>query len=116
MAGKKNDKPEELHPIGAKLLWIEKPQNITRMIIGLGIFCALLFLADFTGMRYGHFSAEGIPGFYGVMGFLAFSFIIISTKYLRMIIGRREDYYGKSVVDPEDYPDAGLEKREHGDV
>jgi len=113
MATQKPDASDKLHWLGQKLLWVEKPGNIKRMVLVLAIICAVLFIADFTGLRYGHFSIEEVPGFYGVFGFLAFSFIVISTKYLRMLIGRNEDYYAPGVVDPEDYPEAGLEKREH---
>ena len=116
MAKMKMTKPENIHPIGEKLLWVEKPENIRLMIIGLAVFCALLFLGDFIIDRHGHFELENIPGFYGIFGFLAFSFIIIATKFLRMIIGRKEDYYAPNAIDAEDYPPQELDIKEHGDA
>ncbi|MEE9315147.1 MAG: hypothetical protein V3V02_10910 [Rhizobiaceae bacterium] len=116
MAARKKSQPDIIHPIGEKLLWVEKPENIKRMIIGLGILCLLLFLGDFIIHRHGHFEIEAFPGFYGVFGFLAFSFIIFATKVLRMVIGRDEDYYAPNAIDAEKYPPEGLEIKEHNDA
>lgn len=116
MAAKKTRKNKKIHPIGKKLLWVEKSENITLMIKGLAIFCALLFVANVFIHLHGHFAIEAIPGFYGVYGFIAFAFIVIATKYLRMAIGRDENYYAPHVVDTEKYPDEGLEKKEFDDV
>ncbi len=115
MAKKKTNNQDTLHPMGKKFLWVEDPANIRQMIIGLTIVCALLFLGDFVIDRHGHFELEELPGFYGIFGFLAFSFIIFATKILRMIIGRKENYYAPNAIDSEEYPVEELEIREHGD-
>lgn len=116
MAKRTLKKDQNIHPIGKKLLWVEEDKNIWLMIKLLGGFCALLVLANLFIHLHGHFSIEAIPGFYGVYGFIAFAFIVIATKYLRELIGREEDYYAPNVVDPEAYPQEGLEKKDYGDV
>ena len=116
MAKRAISKKEKLHPIGEKILWVEKSENISKMIRGLAIFCGLLFVANLFIHLHGYFAIEAIPGFYAVYGFIAFSFIVITTKYLREVIGRKEDYYAPGVVDPEKYPEDELDVKEYGDV
>lgn len=102
-------------PIGEMLEKLENPAVIQKIIYGLAGFCLLLFLADLLHIRHGKFAIEDLLGFYGFYGFLAFAFIILSTKYLRMVIGRREDYYEPSSVDSEDYPSDELAVKDHSD-
>ncbi len=116
MAKQSKKKTAPITPLGEKLTALERPDIIKKMILGLGVFCAFLFLADLLHIRHGKFSAEDLLGFYGIYGFLAFTFIIISTKYLRMLIGRTESYYAPSSVDAEDYPEGELDVKEHSDV
>ncbi len=116
MADKLRDDPQDLHPLGAKLRWVEKDANIVRMITGLAILCAILFLLDFVAGRKPYFGLEGWFGFYAIYGFIAFSFIVIMTGYLKRLIGRREDYYAPGAVDAEDYPSVGLDVKDHTDV
>lgn len=113
MADKFKDDPKDLHPLGAKLLWVEKDTNIVWMIQGLGVLCAILFLADFIAGRHPYFVTEGLFGFYAIFGFLAFSSIVIATKYLKRLIGRPEDYYAPNSIDPEAYPPEGLDVKDH---
>ncbi len=109
----KDERP--ISPTGRKLTVLEQPVVINRMIIGLALFCALLFLADLAHIRHGKFAVEDLIGFYGFYGFAAFAFIIFATKALRAVIGRDEDYYGDRVVDAEDYPPTELELKEFSD-
>lgn len=115
MVDKVPDDPTKLHPIGAKLLWVEKDANIVRMITVLAVLCAVLFVADFFAGRHPYFVLEGFYGFYAIYGFIAFSFIVVATKYLKRIIGRSEDYYAPNVVDSEPYPLDGLDIKDRKD-
>ena len=115
MAAKKNGKSDNIHPLGKSFLWMEIPENIGRMIAFLVVICLLLFVAEFAIYRKSHFSLEAFPGFYGFFGFAAFSFIIFSTKVLKLLINRKEDYYGDKAVDREHYPPNELEIKRHGD-
>ena len=115
MAKKKSANKKPLPPLGAMLLATESDIVRKRMIAGLAILCALLFIADLFHLRHGKFEMEDIPGFYGFFGFAAFAFIIFATKLLKHLLSRPENYYGDSGVESEDYPDEDLGVKEHGD-
>ena len=111
-----SDKSEDYPALGRLLVWFIKPKN-SKTIVGILIaVCILLFLADFTYDRHGHFAVEDYKGFYGVYGFLMFTALILAAKSLRFFIQRPEDYYGESAIDHEEYPADQLEKVGHGDV
>lgn len=116
MSEKKPDRTENLPTLGRALLFVEKDSAIKKMIIAVAVICALLFAADLVYHRHGKFEIEHIPGIYGFFGFLAFSFIVLSTKYLKRLIGRDETYYGDGAIDSESYPDRGLDVKDHGDA
>ena len=46
MSESTDEKDDRAHPLGRKLLFLENDANLKRIIIGLAIFCALLFIAD----------------------------------------------------------------------
>ncbi|MEL6287907.1 MAG: hypothetical protein AAFQ35_03925 [Pseudomonadota bacterium] len=106
-----NDRSRDapIHPLGEKLSWVERDRNILRLIRGLGIVCVLLALADFLIKRKPYFDVEGWYGFYAVLGFVAFSFIVLSTKALKRVIYRPEDYYTSRAVDAETHPTDDLD-------
>lgn len=106
----------KMHPAARWMLFLEKDRNLVRIIMGLAVICALLFLGDIVYHRHAKFDAEETWGFYAVFGFLAFSFIILSTKYLKMLIARPDNYYGEGAVDREEYPTRGTDVKEYGDV
>lgn len=112
MADHKTD-PSKLPAIGRALLWVDKPGSANKIFWALAAICVGLVLYGFTYEAHGHFDMENISGFYGLFGFVAFSIVIFGAKALRVLIKRPEDYYGDHAVDAEDYPRAGLEKRDH---
>ena len=103
-----------IHSLGAKIEPIEKSDNLNRLIAALAVLCLLLFVGDFVVHRHGYFETEAYHGFYALFGFSAFAFIVIATKYLKRVIGRSEDYYAPGVVDAEEYPEAGTDRKEFG--
>ena len=107
---------ENLTRLGKALTIVEKPDVIMRMIVTLGAFCAMLFLGDMFGLRYGKLEVEETLGFYSFFGFAAFAFIIFATKVLKKLISRPENYYAPDVVDAEKYPPEELDVKEHGDA
>ena len=113
MANKSN---ENITRLGKALTIVEKPDVITRMIVILGAFCAMLIIGDLFGLRYGKLDVEETFGFYSFFGFAAFAFIIFATKVLKKLLSRPEDYYAPNVIDPEDYPADELDVKEHGDA
>ena len=64
-----------------------------------GLFWALvvggLLLAELLVERHPHFGWDGVPGFYGVFGFVAFYALVLAGKHLRKILMREEDYYDR---------------------
>ncbi len=116
MANKKKENPESFPWLGRKLLWVDKPGSPLKLVWILAIVCILLGLADFTYNKYGHFSFENVPAFYGIFGFIAFSCVIFGAKALRFLIKRPENFYSPNVVDAEEYPPEELEKVSHDDA
>jgi len=76
-----------------KKYWLDDPRNVNKIVYGLYAVCAVLVLADFGYHKHTHFPIEGLPGFYGFFGLLAFTGLVLSAKGLRIILKRREDYY-----------------------
>ena len=113
MAKKPKVTDDQLSPLGKALTKLEQPEMIGNMIAGLAGLCGLLVIGDLFGLRYGKMDVEAYFGFYAAFGFLAFAFIIFSTKVLKKLISRKEDYYAPNVVDPEPYPEEELDVKEH---
>ncbi|WP_417747143.1 hypothetical protein [Rosistilla oblonga] len=76
--------------------WFEQPRNINAMIAGLVIVCLLLVVADlFYTNPHPHFDLETSFGFQAWFGFVSFVVIVFLGRILRMIVGRKEDYYDR---------------------
>ncbi|MEE9390948.1 MAG: hypothetical protein V3W41_00410 [Planctomycetota bacterium] len=73
--------------------WFEKPANINKIVKGLFIACAILLPIDLLMHKHGYFSFEHWPMFFGIFGFLAYTFIVLTASYLRRWLKRGEDYY-----------------------
>jgi hypothetical protein len=73
--------------------WLDDPANVTRVFLGLCVFCSCLLLAELAVHRHPHFGWEGWPFFYAWFGFAAFWCIVIAGKHLRKLLWRPEDYY-----------------------
>lgn len=76
-----------------KFYWLDKSENVTRIVYVLYAACALLFLADFLYHKHSHFEFENWIGFYGWFGFISYVFIVMSAKQLRRVLHRKETYY-----------------------
>ena len=104
----------DTHPVLGRVLgWVDRPNSGNRIFWSLAVLCGVLFLADFTYHKHGHFAVEDMPGFYGIYGFIMFTALILVAKTLRIFIKRPEDYYGDAAVDSEQYPEVQLEKIDH---
>ena len=106
----KSDETSKFSPLGKTLSWFTKTKNANKIFLGLALVCFVLFLADFTYNKHGHFHIEEIPGFYGAYGFFMFTALILVAKALRLLIKRPENYYGDKAVDGEEYPTDQLEQ------
>jgi hypothetical protein len=72
---------------------LDDPRTVTRIVRGLAVLCALLFLADLFYDKHPHFEMEGWFGFYPVYGFLGSVALVLSAKELRKLLRRDEDHY-----------------------
>lgn len=75
--------------------WLDKPSSARLLYRGLWVVCAGLAVADLLYHRHTIFAFEGIPAIYGLYGFVCFFGIVIAGKYLRKLVGRKEDYYDR---------------------
>ncbi len=76
-----------------KKYWLDNPNNIRKLIIGVVIICAGLLVAEFFYEKHAHFAVEHWFGFYGFYGFIVFIGIVLIGKELRKVLMRKEDYY-----------------------
>lgn len=113
MANNHDDNPLEWSALARFFHWLNRLGEQNKLTWALGSVCVLVVLLNFTFSGKGHYSAEGIPGFYAVYGFVAFSFIIFAATALRAVIKRDEDYYANKSVDREEYPQEGTERIDH---
>jgi len=76
--------------------WLDEPRNVNKLVGLLIAVCVGLALFDALYVKQGHFTfEEALPIFYGVFGFLAYCFIVLSAKGLRRLLKRDEDYYDR---------------------
>jgi len=105
---------ENLPPLAKRFLWADSKQAVQRVIVWLGVVCVVLFVLDFIVHRHAYAPGEGVPGFYAIVGFVAFTMIVLGASQLRRLILRNERYYSPNSIDAEAYPENGLEKLNHG--
>jgi hypothetical protein len=81
------------HETPTEKSWFERPRNINLMIAGLAIVCAATVVAQLFFEPHGHFTLEDSFGFQAWFGFVAFVVIVYLGRGLRLLVGRKEDYY-----------------------
>ena len=105
---------ENVSPLAKRFLWADSTSSVERVIFWLAMLCVLLFVLDFIVHRHAYAPGEGLPGFYAVVGFVAFTLIVLGASQLRRLILRNERYYSPNSIDAENYPENGLERLNHG--
>jgi len=108
-----DDDPARYPALGRLLQVVDRPGNPLKILWLLAALCALVFAAEFTYTAHPHFAIEETTGFYAIYGFVMFTLLILSVRLLRLLVGRREDYYGDKAVDREAYPRDQLDMAEH---
>lgn len=73
--------------------WLDEPRNVDRVVWGLYITCALVFLADLLYDKHPHFGVENLFGFHALYGFVGSVTLVLVAKQLRRVLMRDEDYY-----------------------
>jgi hypothetical protein len=86
-----------------KTYWLDKPENIKKVIRGFYITCVVVILGDVVHQVASHRHQQGpdslagiesIPGFYAVYGLVACTILVIIAKYLlRPAVMRDDKYY-----------------------
>jgi len=71
----------------------DNPRNVTRLLRGFYLVCAILLILDFALHRHVIHSWENIPGFYAIFGFVACVLLVLIAKEMRKVVMRKEDYY-----------------------
>lgn len=99
--------------LGLRLMWLENPRNVERVVYGLYILCAGLFLADFLYHKHVYLGVEEFPGFYALYGFFMCAALVICAKMMRVVLKRPEDFYAPRDVEDEPYPEDQLGRDDH---
>jgi hypothetical protein len=82
--------------------WLDDPHNVTRLVYGLVVCCALALAADLFYDKHPHFGFERWFGFYAVYGFVGSVGLVLVAKQLRRVLRRDEDYYERPERDGDD--------------
>ncbi len=98
---------ENLPPL-ARLLGLVERHFLKALAAG----AALALGAGFAIDMHAKAPPESFGGFYALAGFVSLSVVLIVARLLRALLGRQEDYYGRSAVNAEQYPADQLEVRD----
>jgi hypothetical protein len=73
--------------------WLDHPENVTRIYLGLWGMALMLLLTDLLVTRHEEASFAQSIGFYCLYGFAACVSLVLIAKALRRLLLRAEDYY-----------------------
>ena len=76
-----------------KTYFLDKKQNVKRIIYAFYVLCAGLVAADFIVHRHTYHDWENFPAFYTVFGFVACVILVLLATLMRKAVMRDEDYY-----------------------
>lgn len=82
-------------PTVVKKYWLDDKRNVRKIFWALVIVCALLFATDLFMHRHTEFGFQKIFGFFGLYGFFLSFILVLTSKELRKILMRDEDYYDR---------------------
>jgi len=82
-----------MRPEGEKERFLDRQENVDRLLWGVTVVGVLLLLADLLFHRHVYHSWERIWGFYGIFGAVAIVVLVQLAKGLRKLVKRDEDYY-----------------------
>ena len=82
-------KPDE------KTYWLDDKRNVRKIFWTLVVVCAALFFSDAFYHKHVHYAFEGWFGFFGLFGFGLSFLLVLTSKELRKLVMRDEDYYDR---------------------
>ena len=92
---------EYIHPLSRKFLWLGDQKVIENFIwlpvIGLAVTIPLALVYPFDDA---HKAPWDFFASWAVIGFVAYSFVVLSAEPLFRLLSRKENYYGEE-VEPE---------------
>lgn len=71
----------------------DKPRNVSRLLRGFYLACAILLILDLVLHRHIIHHWENLPGFYALFGFVACVLLVLIAKEMRKLVMRKEEYY-----------------------
>ncbi len=104
MADDHNIAPDDdkIHPAANLLMWTVNPKVVKNFIwfsvAGLVVFFLLQFVYPFTDPS--HMAPwDHLPGAWAIIGFVAYTIVVLSAGPLFKLLARDEDYYGEGGTD-----------------
>jgi len=79
--------------IRKKERWLDKKNNIDKLIFGVFVCCVLLLITDFFYEKHSQVFVESWFGFYCFYGFIICCVVVFGCKLMRKLLMRREDFY-----------------------
>lgn len=79
-----------------KTYFLDKKENVKKILYVFYAICGLLFLADLVIHRHIYHSWENLTGFYAIFGFVACVILVLLATQMRKFLMRDEDYYDKT--------------------
>lgn len=80
-------------PEGEKERFLDRRENVDRLLWGVTVVGAILLLVDFLYHRHVYHSWEHLWGFYGIFGAISIIVLVQTAKGLRKLVMRDEDHY-----------------------
>lgn len=92
---------DNIHPVSKKFLWLASPKVVSGFIWLPVIGLVICFMAQFIyPFKKGHMAPwEIIPGSWAIIGFIAYTFVVLSADPIFKLLSRKEDYYGEGTGD-----------------
>jgi len=88
---------ENIHPVSRKFLWLADEKVVKGFIwlpiLGLAITYVAGFIFKFDPAHKAPWDFDWL-GSWAIIGFCAYSFVVLSAEPLFKLLARREDYYG----------------------
>ncbi|HJO87562.1 MAG TPA: hypothetical protein QF359_11420 [Rhodospirillales bacterium] len=82
-------------PEDEKTFWLDDMRNVHKIFWALVVICCLLMVSDLFIHKHTDFGFQGLFGFFGLFGFCLSFLLVLTSKQLRKIVMRDEDYYDK---------------------
>lgn len=63
--------------------------------------------SGFGGHKHGHYGFEKVPTFHALYGFAGCVLLVLAARVLRLVVMRKEDYYGEDAPLDAEQPEEG---------